>query len=106
MSTRCGVGRRGGGRDGAVKQVLGQHEAAIASYKSAGLLVESLLMEQNLVEEDRRVLESYVKGFREQMMELAKVVGMTNSSSGSVRYSTGGNWSTHSSSLATTCSKV
>jgi len=94
------------GKDGAVKQVLGQHEAAIASYKSAGLLVESLLMEQNLVEEDRRVLESYVKGFREQMMELAKVVGMTNSSSGSVRYSTGGNWSTHSSSLATTCSKV
>jgi len=94
------------GKDGAVKQVLGQHEAAIASYKSAGLLIESLLMEQNLVEEDRRVLESYVKGFREQMMELSKVVGMTNSSSGSIRYSTGGNWSKHSSSLTTTCSKV
>ena len=58
------------GRDGAVKQLLGQHEASRACYRSAGLLIETLLMEQKLVDEDKKALESYVHGFAERINEL------------------------------------
>ena len=58
------------GRDGAVKQLLGQHDAARACYRSAGLLVETLLMEPKLVDEDKKALESYVQGFAERINEL------------------------------------
>lgn len=62
------------GRDGAVKQLLGQHDAARACYRSAGLLAETLLMEPRLGEEDRRVLEEYVNGFAERITELDELM--------------------------------
>jgi hypothetical protein len=58
------------GRDGAVKQLLGQNEAARACYRSAGLLAETLLMEQKLVDDDKKILEGYVQGFAERINEL------------------------------------
>jgi serine/threonine-protein kinase ULK/ATG1 len=58
------------GRQGAVKQLLGQNEAARSSYRSAGLLAETLLMETNLGVEDRAVLEEYVDGFADRITEL------------------------------------
>merc|ERR1712038_1201041 len=58
------------GRDGAVKQLLGQHDAARACYRSAGLLIETLLMEPKLVDEDKKTLEDYVFGFAERINEL------------------------------------
>jgi hypothetical protein len=36
------------GRDGAVKQLLGQYEAARSYYRSTGLLAQILLMEPRL----------------------------------------------------------
>ncbi len=60
----------GAGRDGAVKQLLGQYEAARACYRSAGLLAETLLMEANISADDRKVLESYVDGFAARITEL------------------------------------
>lgn len=62
------------GRDGAVKQLLGQHEAARSCYRSAGLLAETLLMEPKMGEEDRKVLEEYVHGFAERITELDSVM--------------------------------
>uniref|UniRef100_A0A6U6DJ44 Protein kinase domain-containing protein n=1 Tax=Odontella aurita TaxID=265563 RepID=A0A6U6DJ44_9STRA len=62
------------GRDGAVKQLLGQHEAARSCYRSAGLLAETLLMEPKMVEDDRRVLEEYVHGFAERITEVDSVM--------------------------------
>jgi len=62
------------GRDGAVKQLLGQYEAARACYRSAGLLAETLLMESNISVDDRKVLESYVDGFAARITELDQLM--------------------------------
>jgi Domain of unknown function (DUF3543) len=62
------------GRDGAVKQLLGQYEAARSCYRSAGLLAETLLMEANVTAEDREVLESYVDGFATRIIELDQLM--------------------------------
>eukprot|EP00543_Licmophora_paradoxa_P009635 CAMPEP_0202477472 /NCGR_PEP_ID=MMETSP1360-20130828/93959_1 /ASSEMBLY_ACC=CAM_ASM_000848 /TAXON_ID=515479 /ORGANISM="Licmophora paradoxa, Strain CCMP2313" /LENGTH=984 /DNA_ID=CAMNT_0049104717 /DNA_START=1310 /DNA_END=4264 /DNA_ORIENTATION=- len=61
------------GRDGAVKQLLGQYEAARACYRSAGLLIETLLME-NVGSDDRKVLEGYVDGFSARITELDEIL--------------------------------
>lgn len=58
------------GREGAVKQLLGQHEAARSCYRTAGLLAETLLMEPRVEGEDRKTLESYVDGFAARINEL------------------------------------
>lgn len=58
------------GKDGAVKQLLGQNENARSCYRSAGLLAETLLMEPTLVEEDKRTLEDYVSGFSDRINEI------------------------------------
>eukprot|EP00540_Astrosyne_radiata_P000215 CAMPEP_0116869670 /NCGR_PEP_ID=MMETSP0418-20121206/27886_1 /TAXON_ID=1158023 /ORGANISM="Astrosyne radiata, Strain 13vi08-1A" /LENGTH=894 /DNA_ID=CAMNT_0004505787 /DNA_START=59 /DNA_END=2743 /DNA_ORIENTATION=+ len=58
------------GRDGAVKQLLGQHDAARSCYRTAGLLAETLLMEPKIGKEDRLVLEGYVDGFAARIVEL------------------------------------
>ena len=60
----------GSGREGAVKQLLGQYEAARSCYRSAGLLAETLLMEPRIDGEDRAVLEGYVDGFAARINEL------------------------------------
>lgn len=62
------------GRDGAVKQLLGQYEAARVCYRSAGLLAETLLMEANISADDRKVLESYVDGFAARITELDQLM--------------------------------
>jgi hypothetical protein len=62
------------GRDGAVKQLLGQYEAARSCYRSAGLLAETLLMEANISTEDRKVLEGYVDGFAARITELDQLM--------------------------------
>ena len=58
------------GREGAVKQIMGNYEEARSCYRSAGLLAETLLMESKVGEEDRSVLEGYVHSFADQIMEL------------------------------------
>ena len=58
------------GKDGAVKQLLGQFENARSCYRSAGLLAETLLMEPKLVEEDKRTLEEHVSGFSLMINEI------------------------------------
>jgi len=58
------------GKDGAVKQLLGQYENARSCYRSAGLLAETLLMEPKLVDEDKKTLEEYVQGFSERINEI------------------------------------
>ena len=58
------------GRDGALKQLLGQLDAARSCYRSAGLLAETLLMESKMGEEDRAVLEEYVHSFAERIVDL------------------------------------
>lgn len=62
------------GRDGAVKQLLGQYETARSCYRSAGLLAETLLMEPRLGDDDRNVLESYVQGFSDRINELDSIM--------------------------------
>lgn len=62
------------GRDGAVKQLLGQYEAARSCYRSAGLLAETLLMEVNIGAEDRKILEGYVDGFAARITELDQLM--------------------------------
>jgi hypothetical protein len=62
------------GREGAVKQLLGQSESARSCYRSAGLLAETLLMESNLSIDDRNVLEGYVDGFAARITELDEVM--------------------------------
>lgn len=62
------------GREGAVKQLLGQFESSRACYRSAGLLAESLLMEPNVCNEDRKVLEDYVDGFAQRITELYEYI--------------------------------
>jgi hypothetical protein len=59
------------GREGAVKQLLGQNEQARACYRSAGLLAETLLMDtKKVIGDDRKVLEGYVDAFATQINEL------------------------------------
>jgi hypothetical protein len=60
----------GYGREGAVKQLLGQLESARSCYRTAGLLAETLLMESSLVADDRKLLEEYVDGFAARIHEL------------------------------------
>ena len=62
------------GRDGAVKQLLGQYDAARSCYRSAGLLAETLLMEPNIGKDDRHVLEGYVDGFAARIVELDQLM--------------------------------
>ena len=62
------------GRDGAVKHLLGQYEAARSCYRSAGLLAETLLMEANIGADDRKILESYVDGFAARITELDQLM--------------------------------
>lgn len=62
------------GREGAVKQLLGQLEASRSFYRSAGLLAETLLMESNLVGNDRKILEEYVDGFAARITELDELI--------------------------------
>mmetsp|Transcript_28615 Transcript_28615/g.42331 ORF Transcript_28615/g.42331 Transcript_28615/m.42331 type:complete len:1152 (-) Transcript_28615:256-3711(-) len=62
------------GRDGAVKQLLGQYDAARTCYRSAGLLAETLLMEPRLGGEDRAILEGYVNGFSERIREVDRML--------------------------------
>jgi len=62
------------GRDGAVKQLLGQYDAARSCYRSAGLLAETLMMEDKLGEEDRKVLEEYVQRFSERITEVDSIM--------------------------------
>ncbi len=62
------------GRDGAVKQLLGQYDAARSCYRSAGLLAETLLMEINIGAEDRKILEGYVDGFAARITELDQLM--------------------------------
>ncbi|GKZ01491.1 hypothetical protein MPSEU_001099700 [Mayamaea pseudoterrestris] len=62
------------GREGAVKQLLGQFEAARTCYRTAGLLAETLLMEPGLGDEDREILEGYVDGFAARITELDEIM--------------------------------
>lgn len=62
------------GREGAVKHLLGQYEAARASYRSAGLLAETLMMESNIDSSDKTVLETYVDGFSQRITELDSLI--------------------------------
>ena len=73
----------GYGREGAVKQLLGQFEAARGCYRSAGLLAETLLMEPRVEGEDRKTLEGYVDGFSARINELDETM-MQQSRTGSV----------------------
>jgi hypothetical protein len=71
------------GRDGAVKQLLGQHDAARSCYRSAGLLIETLLMEgPKLVDGDKKTLEGYVQGFAERINELDQIMLYQNKNGG------------------------
>jgi Protein kinase domain/Domain of unknown function (DUF3543) len=63
------------GREGAVKQLLGQNEQARTCYRSAGLLAETLLMDsKNVIGDDRKVLEGYVDAFATQISELDTLI--------------------------------
>jgi hypothetical protein len=62
------------GRDAAVKQLLGQYDAARSCYRSAGLLAETLLMEPSIGAEDRKVLEGYVDGFATRIKEVDDIM--------------------------------
>eukprot|EP00542_Grammatophora_oceanica_P010541 CAMPEP_0194037636 /NCGR_PEP_ID=MMETSP0009_2-20130614/9976_1 /TAXON_ID=210454 /ORGANISM="Grammatophora oceanica, Strain CCMP 410" /LENGTH=974 /DNA_ID=CAMNT_0038679879 /DNA_START=117 /DNA_END=3041 /DNA_ORIENTATION=- len=75
------------GRDGAVKQLLGQYDAARSCYRSAGLLAETLLMDPNVETDDRKVLEGFVDGFAARITELD---GLMLQQSRSVASSPGG----------------
>jgi hypothetical protein len=68
------------GREGAVKQLLGQFEAARACYRSAGLLAETLLMEPNVGGDDRKLLEEYVDGFAARITELDQYMSQSSTS--------------------------
>jgi hypothetical protein len=71
------------GRDGAVKHLLGQFDAARSCYRSAGLLAETLLMESNIGSDDRKVLEGYVDGFAARITELDEMMLQQSRSMGS-----------------------
>jgi hypothetical protein len=74
------------GRDGAVKQLLGQNEVARSCYRSAGLLAETLLMESKLGDDDKNILENLVQGFAQRITELDSI--MMQHSRGSATTST------------------
>ena len=71
------------GRDAAVKQLLGQYDAARSFYRSAGLLAETLLMEPNVGAEDRKILEGYVDGFAARIKEVDQIMLQQSRSMGS-----------------------
>jgi len=71
------------GRDAAVKQLLGQYDAARSCYRSAGLLVETLLMEPSVGADDRNVLEGYVDGFAARIKEVDDIMLQQSRSMGS-----------------------
>lgn len=73
------------GREGAVKQLLGQLEASRKAYRSAGLLAETLLMEAKLVGNDRKILEEYVDGFAARITELDENILQRSKLAGSGR---------------------
>mmetsp|Transcript_17654 Transcript_17654/g.35044 ORF Transcript_17654/g.35044 Transcript_17654/m.35044 type:complete len:188 (-) Transcript_17654:185-748(-) len=58
------------GREGAVKQLLGHYDAARSCFRSAGLLLETLLMEPKIGDDDRAILQGYVESFADQINEL------------------------------------
>lgn len=58
------------GREGAVKQIVGDYDVARSCYRSAGLLAETLLMESKVGDDDRIVLEGYIHSFADQILEL------------------------------------
>lgn len=62
------------GRDGAVKHLLGQYEAARSCYRSAGLLAETLMMEVDIGTDDRKILEGYVDGFAAKITDLDRLM--------------------------------
>eukprot|EP00537_Pseudo-nitzschia_pungens_P006009 CAMPEP_0172362358 /NCGR_PEP_ID=MMETSP1060-20121228/5983_1 /TAXON_ID=37318 /ORGANISM="Pseudo-nitzschia pungens, Strain cf. cingulata" /LENGTH=1094 /DNA_ID=CAMNT_0013084849 /DNA_START=556 /DNA_END=3840 /DNA_ORIENTATION=- len=62
------------GRDGAVKHLLGQYEAARSCYRTAGLLAETLIMEVDIGSDDRKILEGYVDGFAARITELDQLM--------------------------------
>jgi len=62
------------GREGAVKQLLGQNEAARSCYRTAGLLAETLLMEKKFDNKDRQTLEAFVDGFATRIIELDETI--------------------------------
>ena len=58
------------GREGAIKQIVGNYGAARSCFRSAGLLAETLLMNSKVRDEDQAVLEGYVHSFAEQIITL------------------------------------
>jgi len=59
------------GKHGAVKQLLGQHEAAKESYHTAALLTESLLMDTSKYPlKDTILLQEYVTAFATRIREI------------------------------------
>ncbi len=66
------------GKDGAIKQLLGQYETARSCYRSAGLLAETLLMDPKLVKEDKIILEDYVQGFSDRIYEIDYIMLQQN----------------------------
>lgn len=60
------------GHDGAVKQLLGQYNAAKMCYRNAGILTESLLMDfsSSLNKKDRTILQDYVEEFKQRIQEI------------------------------------
>ena len=78
------------GRDGAVKQLLGHYDAAKTFYRSAGILIETLLMEQRVVGEDRKMLLEYMEGFSERIRELDSAsISKRWSRRGSINFASG-----------------
>jgi hypothetical protein len=57
-------------REAAVKELLGQFDAARSCYRSAGLLAETLLMEADMVHDDKKILEESVDRFSSKINEL------------------------------------
>ncbi|KAL7539687.1 hypothetical protein ACHAXR_009495 [Thalassiosira sp. AJA248-18] len=96
------------GREGAVKQILGEYESARSCYRSAGLLAETLLMESKVGDEDRSVLEGYVHSFADQIMELDGLirVEMRKSRTSSVAHEQRGSLSSGTRRLSDTANQA
>lgn len=61
----------GYGREGTVKQLLGQFESAQSCYRNAGLLAETLLMEsEKMGGDERKIVQECVDGFAARIAEL------------------------------------
>jgi len=69
------------GRDAAVKQLLGQYNTSRSCYRTAGLLVEILLMEPNIGADDKKILEGYVNGFSTRIHKLDTLIRQEAASS-------------------------